>query len=508
MCAISCARARSKIATAAAGFALVLALSLAGQTEAVQGDNDWETQKVEILNNGAYTRKIEKNKKTGATRTTTKTATTETVDVDNEDGTGETDTTETNGAVTKNTKQTRTKGKRVTETTESNGGVTTKTTRETWNEAKDGGVLLIEETLYKDGKPIKRITYSSFPDGKFYKSEVPVGPQSRLPGLQDNQVARTRPSEAIRQGDTAGVPRDAGAVAQTEVLDEGTVYATALVEPDMTIEIREPGYALIANATTDVIEEVAVKPGDTLPAESTRSVKFDDGTGFVTQLVPHLPDLQAMVGQTPVLSTSGHDALPILNGSVTMFVGSANPFHSIAIGNEQRSIPPAKVHAEFHKGGETVGSFAQFEGLKADALRSGVRIWTLDASGRWIREGKVPGGVLDGSLRVRFDRPAYRAGEKGTLHIENQGNYQRVMSQSRFGSTQQLLPEEMKIDWSRNLKGPTKVPGDTAAVPFTAIEPGKAGAAVSVPRSRSAGNSKEPTAGESGKRSFSRSIPR
>jgi hypothetical protein len=91
--------------------------------------DEWETVKVELLNNGSTTVKIEKNKITGATRTTTRVDDASvTVEIDNGDGTGITTIGEVAGGMLRAT--VRKKGRGIIETTtmEVTGGLITKTT--------------------------------------------------------------------------------------------------------------------------------------------------------------------------------------------------------------------------------------------------------------------------------------------------------------------------------------------------------------------------------------------
>src|SRR5262249_51558009 len=125
--------------------------------------------------------------------------------------------------------------------------------------------------------------------------------------------------------------------ATPELLPEGAMFATATVSPDTTIEVQQPGYAIIV--TAEVLGKKRVNLGDKLNAGSTSSIGFDDGTGVVVEkpkngdtgkLLAIGGGIAATIGSVALLDRGHPQALPIQNGSATMYVAADQPFSTPA----------------------------------------------------------------------------------------------------------------------------------------------------------------------------------
>jgi hypothetical protein len=270
-------------------------------------------------------------------------------------------------------------------------------------------------------------------------------------------------------------------VADTQRLPEGAVFAAASVEPDTTIEVMQPGYALIA--TAEVVSLKRVNPGDRLDARTTSSIHFDDGTGLlINKLTKAGAPIVATVGLVSLLTHDSPQPLPVNNGSATMYVGSDQPFANAAIAvNNQNKLPDVTYAATLNPKGERIGQLSTFKNLQ---LKPGnaIAIRKLDSNGEMLQEAKVNGGVLDGTPKVSFNKPSYKPGEKGQLRIENQDNYKKLMDATCFGGAAKLTSEPIRIVPLSDVKGlPPQAPFGTTSLPFEAVHPGEARVAVIMP---------------------------
>lgn len=274
------------------------------------------------------------------------------------------------------------------------------------------------------------------------------------------------------------------AIASVPQLPEGMIFATAEVTADTAIEVEQPGYAIIA--TADVVTSKRVNPGDHLDANTTSSVAFDDGTGMLISVLKRAQrPIEATVGLVPLLleHPSHPIQLPLNNGRVTAFVGSDHPFTNPAIAIDNVNKVPEKTSAIFlDRKGNKVGQVATFNGLKASPT-SKISIRTLDDAGNTVREQPVEGGVLDGAPTVSFDKPVYKAGDKGVLTIGNQKSYQSLVEMTRYGGGTSLPHEPIRILQIANVKGlPEAVPFGTSKLNFEVVHPGQAKVGVIMPQ--------------------------
>jgi hypothetical protein len=267
-----------------------------------------------------------------------------------------------------------------------------------------------------------------------------------------------------------------------DLLAPGAVFATASVMPDTTIEIQQPGYALIA--TADVVSAKRVKPGDHLDAKTTQSVQFDDGTGMLVSIAEKVGvPLTATVGLFSLLSHDQPYPLPINNGSTTMYVGSDRPFSTPALAIDNVNKPPGTTSAVFlNSEGKKVGKLSTFTGLKAQDT-SNIMVRTLDDKSATLEQGGIEGGLLNGTPMATFDKPSYNAGEKGRLLFANQESYQKLVEMTKFGGAANLRSEPIRIIPLSDVKGlPTETAFRTTALSFTAVHAGEARVAVYFPR--------------------------
>lgn len=264
-------------------------------------------------------------------------------------------------------------------------------------------------------------------------------------------------------------------------LPEGAVYATATVDPDTTIEVQQPGYAVVV--TADVVSTKRVKPGDRLGAKTTASVAFDDGTGMILDTVKQASTpLVATVGQTNLLSRDHPQPLPLQNGNATLCVSSEKPFATPALAIDNVNKLPDTTHAVFlNPNGGKVGALATFKGIQG--TKSGnIAVRTLDDKGSTLQERKLEGGVLDASPKASFDKPTYKAGERGQLLIQNQENYQKGMQVTRFGGAGNLSREPIRLIPLSDVKGlPSETPFGTTNLKFQTTHAGEARVAVIFP---------------------------
>ena len=263
-------------------------------------------------------------------------------------------------------------------------------------------------------------------------------------------------------------------------LPDGAIYATATVSPDTRIRILEEGEAVVA--TADVVEIRRVKPGDVLEASKTSSVHFKSGTGMLI-LAGAVAGLIATSGSSNITHPEHSAGLPVYNGTSTLFVGSNRPFAGAGIGPANGPAVPGLPHAEFlDPSGAKVGELATFDGLNpSEAVDLHVR--TMDSMGDTVDEKKVGGGSLDGTPVVAFDRPVYKAGEKGVLRISNQANYSKLIDMTRFGGAANLAQQPIQLIGSGNVKLPGQVPFQSGQIPVQVKQAGQATAMVIMPRS-------------------------
>jgi hypothetical protein len=274
-----------------------------------------------------------------------------------------------------------------------------------------------------------------------------------------------------------------GELPSNQRLPEGAVFASASVEPDTTIQIEQPGYALIA--TADVVTAHRVNPGDRLDAKTTSSIHFDDGTGMIIDLLKKKTStpIAATVGLLPLLTRDHPQPLPLHNGSVTTYIASDKPFATPVISIDNVNKMPEITHAVFLNGrGEKVGELCTFTRLQPHAT-SNIAVRTLNSAGETLQEGKVTGGELEGTPRASFDKPVYKAGEKGRLLIGNQENYRKLVEMTRFGGAAKLPNEPIRIIQLSDVKGlPREAPFGTTSLGFHAMHPGEVRVAVLMPR--------------------------
>jgi len=265
-------------------------------------------------------------------------------------------------------------------------------------------------------------------------------------------------------------------------LPEGAIYATANVEPDTTIEIQQPGYAVIA--TAEVVSTKRVNPGDHLDAKTLASVAFDNGTGIVIETLKRSSvSLDAVVGSTSLVARDHPQPLPVQNGSATLYVASDRPFVTPAITiNNADKLPDTTQAVFLNSRGERVGTLSTFNGLQGKP-DSNITIRTLDRTGAPLQQGKVEGGVLDCSPKASFDKPTYKAGERGRLLIQNHENYQKGIEMTRFGGSAKLTGEPIRLIPLSDVKGlPPEAPFHTTSLNFQALHAGEARVAVILPR--------------------------
>ena len=265
-------------------------------------------------------------------------------------------------------------------------------------------------------------------------------------------------------------------------LPEGAVYATASVDPDTTIEVQQPGYAVLV--TADVVSTKRVKPGDHLDSKTTTSVAFDDGTGMILDTVKQASTpLVATVGLTSLFSKEHPQPLPLQNGSATLCVSSDKPFATPALAIDNVNKLPEITHAVFlNPNGGKVGALATFKGIPG-SQSGNIAVRTLDDKGSTLQERKLEGGVLDGSPKASFDKPTYKAGERGQLLIQNQENYQKCMQITRFRGAGNLSREPIRLIPLSDVKGlPPETPFSTTNLKFQTTHAGEARVAVIFPR--------------------------
>lgn len=276
---------------------------------------------------------------------------------------------------------------------------------------------------------------------------------------------------------------EAKTISQTSLLPEGAVFVTASVTEDTKIQVEQPGYAVIA--TAEVLSTKRVNPGDQLDASTTSSIQFDDGTGAVIKVLKKTAiPFGATVGLIPLLTRDHGQPMPLNNGSVTTFIGSDQPFSTPAIAIDNVNKTPEKTGATFlNSKGEKVGQLCTFTGLQPQPT-SNIAIRTLDSTGAVLQEGKVTGGILDGTPKATFNKPEYHAGEKGQLQIGNQENYKTLVEMTRFGGSENVSQEPIHIIELSDVKGlPSEVPFGTTTLNFQTTHAGHARVAVIMPRS-------------------------
>lgn len=261
-------------------------------------------------------------------------------------------------------------------------------------------------------------------------------------------------------------------------LPAGSLYATAVVEPDTQVEINQPGYALVAEG--EVIQLQRVKPGDKLRAGDTSSVAFDDGTGLMVETKPAATLLPIAVTAGGVLLNGGRHSsgLPVFNGGTTVCVSGSQPFSSVALGAGKTVVTPASVPASMvDASGKTVGQLCTFAGIDPHA----VDVTTRDAAGAAQQTVHLQPQV-DGTPRVSFDKSVYRAGERGVLRIDNQEQYRQLVETTRFGGSHDLPGSPIFVSGSPNATGlPGAAPFGVRTLPFVASQPGKVDAGVVLP---------------------------
>ena len=271
-------------------------------------------------------------------------------------------------------------------------------------------------------------------------------------------------------------------VPESQRLPEGAIFASATVDPETTIEVQQPGYALIA--TAEVVNVKRVNPGDRLDARTTSSIHFDDGTGLLINTLKKtaLP-VAATAGLVSLLTRDQRHPLPVQNGSTTLYIGSDQPFANAAIAVDNQNRIPSVTQAVFlNRNGDMVGQLSTFKNLPLKA-NSKIAIRELNASGATLREANVEGGVLDGTPAVTFNKINYAPGEKGELLIGNQDNYQKLLNMTSFGGATTLQSEPVRIIPLSDLRGlPSQVPYGTTRISFEAVHPGQARVAVIMPR--------------------------
>lgn len=268
------------------------------------------------------------------------------------------------------------------------------------------------------------------------------------------------------------------AVPDGERLPEGAVFATATVHDDTTIEVQQPGYAVVATANVTTVKHV--NKGEKLLAKTVSSILFEDGTALLLERHKRRePEFNATVGSRSLLT--GDQPLPVNNGTATVYVGSDKPFSEAAIGVNEENKLPTVTHAIVRNGrGEKVGELATYKGLPANA---NISVRTLDANGAVLEKQEVRGGVLDGTPQVAFDKPSYRTGDKGVLHISNQENYLKMAEATHFGGAGKLSEQPLRLIQVSAVKGlPPEAPFSTTTLNFEALHAGQARVAVIFPQ--------------------------
>ncbi len=303
------------------------AVSITARIGFAQQDGQSWTPKSGTINSnaeGGTTKTVVEENGKGSTRTTTTTTNGAGVvvgssqSIDNGDGTGESTSTETAGGVTKTTTEKHTKDRVEKQTVESAGGVTQKVTRETSVKGVNGWSILISETIYQHGTPFKRITYSSFPDGKFYHSEV----------LLSQQVDGQRSLAGARVVLTGEVVD--GAPATLAVVDmEGSTLSDVVVQVghrQVTTDLNGQAVINVDESTTERRNGKTVLTADVVGA---------DLSAAATALVLHHSaenDKQLSIQGAPAVLTAGSDLPirgigidPIAENNILMIDGSPMP---------------------------------------------------------------------------------------------------------------------------------------------------------------------------------------
>ena len=269
-------------------------------------------------------------------------------------------------------------------------------------------------------------------------------------------------------------------VPEGQALPEGVVYATAAVTQDSTIDVQQPGYAVVA--TANVTEVKRVNPGEHLNVRQVASIAFDDGTGLLIHLLTRRADdhFNATVGKDSVISED--HPLPVNNGNATVYVGSDKPFNDCAVAVNDQNKTPAVTQAVIRDArGEKVGQLSTFRGLPVQA--SSVSVRTLDSSGRVVEQAPVSGGVLNGMPSVQFDKPSYKQGDRGVLLIGNQDGYKQAIEMTRFGGAKGIEQEPIRLLQVSDVKGlPPEVPFNTRTLSFVTTHAGQARVALAFPR--------------------------
>lgn len=414
---------------------------------ALQDGQGWTPKSGGVKSNaggGTTTTKVEQNG-SGATRTTT-TVTDKngnvikrSQEVDNGDGTGESTSTETADGVTKTTTEKHSKDKTEKETTESAGGQVRKVTRETSVRGVNGWSTLISETFYKDGKPVRRVTYSSFPDGKSYHSEVdltqPAAPDNkgsmipggRAPSLAGARVVMT--GRVVQDAPaTLGVVDTRGQTLSGVVVTVGNREVTTDQSGQATINvdassIDHPNGTPVLIAT--IAGTAATATALVLPRSTDNNVPLS---------IQHAP---AVITQGSELPVSGTGIDPIAHNNVVWIDGLATPV---------RAASPvglmAAVTSEVTAGQHTV-KLINNNGT-SECVTNVARV-DLKASQTTIPIGggaeigatvsglkDVPRSAYPMRLEMTNNSPAQIAFEGGSQRVTRMINFEDVSADGRF----------------------------------------------------------------------------
>jgi hypothetical protein len=309
--------------------------------------------------------------------------------------------------------------------------------------------------------------FKTWKQWKFWRFGQGCGPPIGVTACTGSETSSTQPPNVT--------------LADSQRLPAGAVFASASVTPDSTIEIMQPGYALVAMA--DVVSVKRVNPGDHLDAKTTSSIHFDDGTGLLINKVTKIgAPIAATVGLVSLISHDSPHPVPVNNGSTTMYVGSDQPFANAAIAvNNQNKLPDVTYAACLNQKGERTGQLSAFKNLQVQP-GSAIAIRKLDNNGTILQETKLGAGVLDGTPKISFDKATYKPGQRGQLLIENQDNYKKLLDDTRFGGAEKLASEVIRIVPLSDVKGlPSQTPYGTTSLSFEAVHPGQARVAVIMP---------------------------
>ena len=241
--------------------------------------------------------------------------------------------------------------------------------------------------------------------------KLPLCPETDEVGTGNNPTGKGEKSGGgntpIHYAQQSGSPRLPESPEDTEyvtanVPPDSDDYVTADVPPDSTIEVQQPGYAVIFSADVESIQPVT--PGDVLYAGNVESMRFNDGT------VLHINHLASRPEHTPVTPT---ERTPI-----TATAGKTSQHsqdHPAPIVTDNATTLPSKVYANVRDAnGNKIGEMPRYTGLKVSP-NSTYKVATVDKTGAILDKAKGAGGISDGSPMPHFNQPIHKASKLGKL---------------------------------------------------------------------------------------------